>query len=86
MHKTSKDRKIQIQQNIINRLEEENEILKQQLEAHCPGNMESKESLAGQAYREYTGLIEELNEMKQEYVELIKEMAEMKEEMKRKCK
>ncbi|EOS26076.1 hypothetical protein C806_01292 [Lachnospiraceae bacterium 3-1] len=81
-----KDRKIETQQNIINRLEEENEILRQQLEARCLGNMESKETLAGQAYREYTGLIEELNEMKQEYVELIKEMAEMKEKMKRKCK
>lgn len=86
MHKTSKDRKIQTQQNIINRLEEENRILRQQLEAYSPECMESKESLAGQAYREYTGLIEELNEMKQEYVELIKEMAEMKEKMKRKCK
>ena len=85
MHRTSKDRKIQTQQNIINRLEEENRILRQ-LEAYSPECMECKVRLTGDAYQEYTELIEELNEMKQEYVELIKEMVEMKEEMKRKCK
>ena len=72
MHRTSKDRKIQTQQNIINRLEEENRILRQQLEAYSPECMECKVRLTGDAYQEYTELIEELNEMKQEYVELIK--------------
>ena len=56
------------------------------MEAYSPECMECKVRLTGDAYQEYTELIEELNEMKQEYVELIKEMVEMKEEMKRKCK
>ncbi len=86
MYLTNKDRKIQTQQNIINRLEEENRLLKEQLEAYSRESMEHRMTLTEQAYQEYTELIEEVSEMKQEYVELIKEMTELKEEMKRKCK
>ena len=86
MYLTNKDRKIQTQQSIIQRLEEENRCLREQLEAYGNKNMQRKMELAGQAYKEYMGLAAELDEMKQEYVELIKEMTEMKEKMKRKCK
>ncbi len=81
-----KDRKIKTQQNLINRLEEENRILKEQMEAYSCESMKNRLVLAEQAYQEYTDLIEEVNEMKQEYVGLIKEMTTLKEEMKRKCK
>lgn len=86
MKSTSKDRKIKTQQNLINRLEEENRILKEQMEAYSCESMKNRLVLAEQAYQDYTELIEEVNEMKQEYVELIKEMTTLKEEMKKKCK
>lgn len=86
MRRTSKDRKIKTQQGIINRLEEENKCLREQLEAYSDRKMDEKIKLAEQAYQEYTNLIEELNEMKQEYVELIEQMVEMKEDMKKRCR
>ena len=81
-----KDRKIQIQQNIINRLEEENRTLKEQLEAFDPEKAIKRMKAAEELYQEYTDMLEEVREMQKEYVELIEEMVEMKEEMKRKCK
>ena len=86
MHKTSKDRKIQTQQNIINRLEEENRILKEKLETYDPEKAIKRMKAAEELYQEYTDMLEEVREMQKEYVELIEEMAEMKEKMKRKCK
>lgn len=86
MRLTRKDRKIQIQQNVINRLEEENRILKEKLETYDPDNAIKRMEAAEELYQEYTDMLEEVNEMKQEYVGLIKEMTTLKEEMKKKCK
>lgn len=86
MYLTNKDRKIQTQQNIINRLEEENKCLKEQLEACSEKKMSEKIKLAEQTYQEYKAMLEEVSEMRDGYVELIEELSEMKEEMKKGCR
>lgn len=86
MHLTNKDRKIQTQQNIINRLEEENRILKEQLEACDPENAIKRMEAAEGLYQEYKAMLEEVGEMREGYTALILELSEMKEKMKRKCK
>lgn len=86
MHRTRKDRKIQIQQSIINRLEEENRILKEQLETYDPEKAIKRMEAAEELYQEYKAMLEEVIEMREGYTALIEEMVEMKERMKRKCK
>lgn len=86
MHLTNKDRKIQTQQNIINRLEEENRILKEQLEACDSENAIKRMEAAEGLYQEYKAMLEEVGEMREGYTALILELSEMKEKMKRKCK
>lgn len=86
MYLANKDRKIQTQQSIIQRLEEENRCLREQLEAYGNKNMQRKMELAGQAYKEYMGLASELDEMKQEYAGLIKDIVAEKRELKKRCK
>lgn len=86
MYLTKKDRKIRTQQKIIERLAEENECLKEQMESLSHGTVENRIKLAEQAYQEYTERITELNGLKQEYAELIKEMRRDKLELKKKCK
>ncbi len=86
MHLTNKDRKIQTQQNIINRLEEENRILKEQLETCDPEKAIKRMEAAEGLYQEYKAMLEEVGEMREGYTALILELSEMKEKMKRKCK
>lgn len=86
MKLTRKDRKIQTQQNIINRLEEENRALKEQLETYNPEKAIKRMEAAEELYQEYKSMLGEVREMREGYTALIEEMAEMKEEMKRKCK
>ena len=86
MYLTKKDRKIQTQQKTIERLTEENECLKEQLESLSHRAMENRIKLAEQAYQEYTERITELNGLKQEYLELIHEMRVDKLELKKRCK
>lgn len=86
MKLTCKDRKIQTQQNIIDRLEEENRILKEKLEAYNPEKAIKRMEAAEELYQEYKSMLGEVREMREGYAALIEEMAEMKEEMKRKCK
>ncbi len=86
MYLANKDRKIQTQQSIIQRLEEENRCLREQLEAYGNKNMQRKMELAGQAYKEYMGLAAELDEMKQEYAGLIEDIVAEKRELKKRCK
>ena len=69
MYLTKKDRKIRTQQKTIERLAEENECLKEQLESFSHGTVENRIKLAEQAYQEYTERITELNGLKQEYLE-----------------
>lgn len=86
MKLTRKDRKIQTQQNIINRLEEENRALKEQLETYNPEKAIKRMEAAEELYQEYKSMLGEVREMREGYAALIEEMVEMKEEMKRKCK
>ena len=83
---TSKDRKIKTQQNIINRLEEENRILKEKLETYNPEKAIKRMEAAEELYQEYRDMLGEVREMREGYAALIEEVVEMKEEMKRKCK
>lgn len=85
MYLTKKDRKIKTQQKLIEKLTEENECLKEQLESYNSRKTEDRIKLAEQAYQEYTERITELNGLKQEYLELIREMAVDREKLKRKC-
>lgn len=86
MYSTNKDRKIQTQQGIIQRLEEENRCLREQLEAYGDKGIGHKMELAGQAYREYMGLATELEGLKQEYLGLIRDIAAEKQELKKRCR
>ena len=86
MYLTKKDRKIKTQQKLIEKLTEENECLKEQLESYNSRKTEDRIKLAEQAYQEYTELIMELNELKQEYIKLLEEMSSDKEMLKRKCR
>lgn len=86
MKLTRKDRKIQTQQNIINRLEEENRALKEQLETYNPEKAIKRMEAAEELYQEYKSMLGEVREMREGYTALIEEMVAMKEEMKRKCK
>lgn len=86
MKLTRKDRKIQTQQNIIDRLEEENRILKEKLEAYDPEKAIKRMEAAEELYQEYKSMLGEVREMREGYTALIEEMVAMKEEMKRKCK
>lgn len=86
MKLTRKDRKIQTQQNIIDRLEEENRILKEKLETYDPEKAIKRMEAAEELYQEYKSMLGEVREMREGYTALIEEMVAMKEEMKRKCK
>lgn len=86
MYLTNKDRKIQTQQSIIQRLEEENRCLREQLGAYENKDMEHKMGLAEQAYKEYMGLATELEGLKQEYLGLIDDIVAGKLELKKRCK
>lgn len=66
-----KDRLIQRQKYMINRLQEENECLREQLELCDMDSVNEKINLAKESYKRYMGLIKELEELKHEYIELI---------------
>ncbi len=86
MYLTKKDRKIQTQQREIERLTEENELLKKQLALYETDSIDKKIMLAEQAYEEYMSLSEELSELKQEYIDLVNEIIEDREKLKRRCR
>lgn len=86
MYFTDKDRRIQTQQGIIQRLEEENRCLREQLGAYGDKGMGHKMELAEQAYREYIGLATELEGLKQEYLRLIGDIVAEKQELKKRCR
>lgn len=86
MYLTKKDKKIQIQQKIIERLEEENECLKEQLELCNPEHVNKTIAMAESSHDEYMNLIEELNELKEEYAGLIKDMKKDKKKLIRNCR
>lgn len=86
MYFTKKDRKIQVQQKIIDRLEEENECLKEQLTSCNPKHVTDALSLAAKSREEYLGLIQELTHLKKEYLALICEMQKDKAQLKRDCR
>lgn len=83
---TSKDRKIKTQQNIINRLEEENRILKEQLETCDPENAIKRMEAAEELYQEYKANLAEVAGMREGYTALILELSEMKKEMREEMK
>lgn len=86
MYLTKKDKKIQMQQMIIERLEEENGCLKEQLEQYDPKHMAEQMDLMKQAHDEYVGITEELNVLKMEYQKLMKQMRKDKATLKRNCR
>lgn len=86
MYLTKKDRKIQTQQKIIARLEEENECLKEQLTQNDPKHISGQMSLMKQAHDEYVHLVDELNGLKDEYQKLIMQMGKDKIRLKRNCR
>lgn len=86
MYLTKKDRKIQMQQKIIDRLEEENECLKEQMEQYDPKHMIEQIDLIRQAHGEYVGLTEELNGLREEYQELLRQMRKDKVKLKKNCR
>lgn len=86
MYLTKKDKQIQTQQRIIDRLEEENECLKEQLELCSPKHVNDTLLLAAQSREEYTRLIDELLHLKEEYMALIRSMKRDKELLKRECR
>lgn len=86
MYLTKKDKKIQIQQKIIERLEEENECLKEQLELCNPEHVNKTIAMAESSHDEYMNLIEELNELKEEYQEMIKVMKKDKRKLLKMCR
>lgn len=66
----SKDKKIQAQEKLIEKLKDENKCLREQIEKLNPADVENKIALA-EAYRtEYLELIKQLKELKDEYLEL----------------
>lgn len=69
-----KDRLIQKQKYMIERLKEENECLREQLELCDVESVNEKINLAKKSYEQYMGLIKELEDLKCEYVELVGEV------------
>lgn len=70
----SKDKKIQAQEKLIEKLKDENKCLREQIEKLDPANVENKLTLA-EAYRtEYLELIKQLKELKDEYLLLNKDV------------
>lgn len=86
MYLTRKDRKIQVQKKEIERLTEENELLKEQLALYEPDSVNKKVMLAERAYEKYMELSEEMYELKQEYMNLINEVIADREKLKRRCR
>lgn len=66
-----KDRIIQKQEYMINKLKEENECLREQLEIYDTDNVYEKIKLSKDSYKHYMKLIKELEELKCEYDKLI---------------
>lgn len=81
MYRTKKDKKIQTQERMIKRLEEENECLKEQLELCNPEHVKNRLLLAQQSHGEYSKLVMELNELREEYRRLLQDMKRDKERM-----
>nr|DAH37906.1 MAG TPA: 5-azacytidine-induced protein 2 [Bacteriophage sp.] len=70
----SKDKKIQAQEKLIEKLKDENKCLREQIEKLNPADVENKIALA-EAYRtEYLELIKQLKELKDEYLLLNKDV------------
>lgn len=81
MYRTKKDKKIQTQERMIQRLEEENECLREQLELCDPEHIKNRLLLAQQSHEDYTKLVMELNELRGEYRRLLQDMKQDKEEL-----
>lgn len=69
-----KDRIIQRQEYMIEKLKEENECLKEQIALCDTESVSEKIDLAKKSYEQYMGLIRELEDLKCEYVDLIVEV------------
>ena len=70
----SKDKKIQAQEKLIEKLKDENKCLREQIGKLNPADVENKIALA-EAYRtEYLELIKQLKELKDEYLLLNKDV------------
>ena len=66
----SKDKKIQTQEKLIEKLKDENKCLREQIEKLNPADVENKIALAESYRNEYMGLIKQLKELRVEYLEL----------------
>lgn len=69
-----KDRLIQRQEFMIEKLKEENECLREQVALCDTESVNEKINLARQSYEKYMGLIKELEDLKCEYISLIEEV------------
>lgn len=73
MYLNKNEKKIQTQKRIIEKLQEENECLKEQLTKYERKNTEQTDTLILETYEEYQMLIKELYELKFKYQQLIRE-------------
>ena len=78
-----KDRTIQRQEFIIERLKEENECLREQVTLCDTESVNEKINLARQSYEKYMKLIENLEKLKSEYISLIEEVRNDKRRIRR---
>lgn len=66
----SKEKKIQVQGKLIEKLKDENKCLREQIEKLNPTDVENKIALAESYRNEYMELIKQLKELRAEYLEL----------------
>lgn len=76
-----KDRIIQRQEYMIEKLKEENECLKEQIALCDTESVSEKIDLAKRSYEKYMELIKELESLKVEYMELIENVKKDKRRM-----